>query len=427
MKINQSQLLLLAGALCLSMFSCSPTSPKAATGPDAPTDVTATAGEECAILTWSAVAGAASYNIYYKADSTVTVAGSRVAGVTSPCTLGSLTPRTKYAFIVTALNASGESAPSTIATATPRNIPPGTLSMTPGDGQMKISWTNDPTAASYTVYWIQGNNISKSSPNKVGRVTIPYTVTGLTNMQPYSFGITSTKNGVESEFIDTGSGTPCGMNCGADYVNMTLGLSVAPVFAGNSLTITGNVDASSEPVIVYTIQAFTAAGTNGVSVSAVAVSGKNKIDFQSDAAAHVTTTAAACNGTYLLTVTASAGSATRSIADTFTVTGGVNCSDIFTVLIPVTGSSYTVGDTIHITWNEPSTTVKVNVWISINDGVDYSSAMTNASIPAGVKHFAYKIPATLLAATSTQCKIKVSEYVDDTKYAESGVFTIVKP
>ena len=73
---------------------------------------------------------------------------------------------------------------------------------------MTLSWTNDPLATSYTVYWVQGNNVTKSAPNKVERVTVPYVVTGLINMQLYTFGVTKTTGSVESDFIAVGSGRP---------------------------------------------------------------------------------------------------------------------------------------------------------------------------------------------------------------------------
>jgi hypothetical protein len=97
---------------------------------------------------------------------------------------------------------------------------------------------------------------------------------------------------------------------------------------------------------------------------------------------------------------------------------------VFKVLTPAAGAIYKVGDTIQVTWDEPASTTKINVWISINDGIDYSSALVGSSVQSGVKHFGYKIPSTLLTAASTLCKIKVSEYTDDTKNAESGDFTI---
>jgi lysophospholipase L1-like esterase len=66
------------------------------------------------------VTGATSYNIYYSTTTGVTkVTGLLVSGVTNPKVINGLTPGTPYYFIVTAVNANGESAESSQVTATP--------------------------------------------------------------------------------------------------------------------------------------------------------------------------------------------------------------------------------------------------------------------------------------------------------------------
>ena len=87
--------------------------------PNAPTGVTATAGNAQVALAWAAVSGATSYNV--KRSLTTGGPYSNVqTGVTATSfTNTGLTNGTQYFYVVTALNASGESAISNQASATP--------------------------------------------------------------------------------------------------------------------------------------------------------------------------------------------------------------------------------------------------------------------------------------------------------------------
>ena len=85
-----------------------------------PTGFSATAGYSQNILSWPAVSGATSYNIYWSNTSGVTKAnGTKITGVTSPYTHSNLIIGTKYYYIVTVVNSNGESAASSQASATP--------------------------------------------------------------------------------------------------------------------------------------------------------------------------------------------------------------------------------------------------------------------------------------------------------------------
>ncbi|MEJ2653058.1 MAG: fibronectin type III domain-containing protein [Gammaproteobacteria bacterium] len=84
-----------------------------------PTGVTADAGIGQVTVSWDAVSGASSYNLYYGTSAGLTKSnGAQIVGVTSPYTVTSLTDGVTYYFMVTANNSSGESGPSNIASAT---------------------------------------------------------------------------------------------------------------------------------------------------------------------------------------------------------------------------------------------------------------------------------------------------------------------
>jgi lysophospholipase L1-like esterase len=99
-----------------SILSFTPLSPP----PPAPTGVTATADAGEATISWSAVADATSYNIYYSHTSGVTKAtGIKLSNRISPSMVTGLNSGTTYYFIVTAVNADGESVESNQVSATP--------------------------------------------------------------------------------------------------------------------------------------------------------------------------------------------------------------------------------------------------------------------------------------------------------------------
>lgn len=88
--------------------------------PDAPSGLTATAGSTNVTLSWIPVSGAASYNLYFSTASGVTKAnGTKITGVASPYLHTGRTNGTTYYYVVTAVNASGESADSAQASAVP--------------------------------------------------------------------------------------------------------------------------------------------------------------------------------------------------------------------------------------------------------------------------------------------------------------------
>jgi cellulose 1,4-beta-cellobiosidase len=121
----------------------------------APTNLTATAGNQQANLTWTASSGATSYYVKRGTASggPYTTVGTP-AGTTYADT--NLTNGTAYYYVVTAVSATGESADSNQASATPTAapaapVPPLNLTATGGNQQVSLAWTASAGATSYNV------------------------------------------------------------------------------------------------------------------------------------------------------------------------------------------------------------------------------------------------------------------------------------
>jgi hypothetical protein len=103
----------------------------------APTNISALSGAQKSTVSWTAVAGATSYNIYYANSTGITKAtGTKIAGVTSPYHHLYLNTGTYY-YVVTAVNAYGESAES-LEVSVPINLLTFVTSTT-GNGNL-TSW-----------------------------------------------------------------------------------------------------------------------------------------------------------------------------------------------------------------------------------------------------------------------------------------------
>jgi len=95
-------------------------------GPQPPGGVTGAPGNGSVAVSWSAVSGATSYNLYFARQSGVTPAnystlpgGTRVTSVSSPYALTGVSNGTTYSIVVTAVGSGGESAASAELTAIP--------------------------------------------------------------------------------------------------------------------------------------------------------------------------------------------------------------------------------------------------------------------------------------------------------------------
>ena len=205
-------------ATALVMTGCGGGSSKPAK-PTAPTGVTATPGDTLVTLAWTAVSGATSYNVYYGTSAGVTTAGVTTAAagtllsdVTSPVDVTGLTNDTTYFFIVTAVNAGGESDASAEVSAVPAVNPapaaPTGVTATPGDTQITLAWTDVTDATSYNVYYGTSAGVTPTTGTLASDVTSPHDVTGLTNATTYYFIVTAVNANGESTASAEVSATP---------------------------------------------------------------------------------------------------------------------------------------------------------------------------------------------------------------------------
>jgi len=183
----------------------------ATTAPDAPVGITATAGTDQATISWAAMAGVTSYNVYYGTTagvttSTATNSVTDVTGIT--CTVPNMINGTTYYFVVTAVNDNGESIESSEVSATPLARPSG-IQVTAGDNQVTVSWTAAAGATSYNVYYSEAAGQETTASGVVfADATSPQVITGLNNGTTYYFVVTAVNAGGESAISSEKSATP---------------------------------------------------------------------------------------------------------------------------------------------------------------------------------------------------------------------------
>jgi len=178
--------------------------------PPAPTGLTATPGNQQVGLTWNASAGATSYNVKRG-----TASGGPYTTVSSPTTTNytdtGLNNGTPYYYVVTAVNASGESGNSNQATATPLAPPaaPTNLTATAGNQQVSLSWTA--STGTVTSYHVKRSSTSGSGYTQIAAPTgTSYTDTTVTNGTTYYYVVTAVNTSGESGNSNEASAKPTG-------------------------------------------------------------------------------------------------------------------------------------------------------------------------------------------------------------------------
>jgi fibronectin type 3 domain-containing protein len=203
-------------AMLLACNACSNSGSNSGTTGDgnsvsaAPTNLTATAGNQQASLTWTASSGATSYNVKRG-----TASGGPYTTVVSPAGTTyadtSLTNGTAYYYVVTAVDGTGESGNSNQATATPAAaptapVPPVNLTAMGGNQHVSLAWTASTSATSY--------NVKRATTNGGPYTTVAsptgtsYNDTTVTNGTPYYYVVTSVNATGQSGNSNQATATP---------------------------------------------------------------------------------------------------------------------------------------------------------------------------------------------------------------------------
>jgi fibronectin type 3 domain-containing protein len=213
--------------------SATPVAP--ATPPATPSGLQATAGNAQVSLNWTASTGATSYHV-----KRATTSGGPYTQISAPTaasfTDAGLTNGTTYFYVVSALNATGESANSAqasatpVAPATPPAAPSG-LQATAGNAQVSLNWTASAGATSYHV------KRSTTNGGPYTQVAAPTTTsdtdTGLTNGTTYYYVVSALNGAGESANSSQASATPAGAAADVTItVNPAIAKPISPYIYG---------------------------------------------------------------------------------------------------------------------------------------------------------------------------------------------------
>jgi fibronectin type 3 domain-containing protein len=167
--------------------------------PAAPTGLVAMPANGQATLSWKAVTGASSYEVFMGTaaggEKSVPVATGVVHTFAN---IGGLRDGSTYYFVVKAVNDGGAGAASNEAKATLAANPqaPASVKAVPGTttGSIVVSWAAVPGTARYDVYAGSTHGGEGSTPKVAGVGGTSTTITGLVSGQTYYFQVTSLGN-----------------------------------------------------------------------------------------------------------------------------------------------------------------------------------------------------------------------------------------
>jgi fibronectin type 3 domain-containing protein len=140
-------------AISASGFESAPSTPTAVAvaGPPAPTGVSASVADAQVTVSWNAVTGASSYNVYRSDSQTGTY--TKLGAPTTASYVDTITATGTYYYKVSAMSASDfESALSTPTTVMAGPAVPTNITASAADAQVTVSWTAVTGASSYNVY-----------------------------------------------------------------------------------------------------------------------------------------------------------------------------------------------------------------------------------------------------------------------------------
>lgn len=189
--------------------------PPSTTIPSAPSNLSATAGNNQLTISFTldSNGGTPITNYEFSIDDGVTFTAFSPAQTSSPVIISGLTNGTSYDIQLKAVNGNGVGPASSTITATPSTTPsaPSSLSTTPGDGQLSISFTQSSTGGSpITNYQYSINGGTSFTAFSPAQTSSPVVITGLTNGVSYNVRLIAVNSIGNSSASSTTTGTPAG-------------------------------------------------------------------------------------------------------------------------------------------------------------------------------------------------------------------------
>ena len=224
--------------------------------PNAPTGLSATAGDTEVDLSWTLPTNASSIEkvqVRYAAGSSVpsNTPWTDIPNSASATrhTVTGLTNGTEYAFQVRAANGSGEGAASNTATATPAGVPtkPSSFTATAGDEEVTLSASTDDNGSSITKWQYRqatsSRDLSSASWQDITSTseTLSHDVENLTNGTEYFFQVRAVNGEGNGAVSDAANATPAGVPTKPSSFTATAGdekvtLSASTGANGSSIT-----------------------------------------------------------------------------------------------------------------------------------------------------------------------------------------------
>ena len=343
--------------------------------PDAPTAVTAVAGNGQATISWTAPAnngGSAITSYTVTASNGNTCVANTGTPVATSCVITGLTNAVPYNFSVTATNGAllTSSASLSSADVTPAGTPdaPTSVTATAGNGQASVQWlaptSNGGSAiTNYIVEYSSNNGLSWTSAAHPVSTNTSLAVTGLANGTTYIFRITAVNAvGSSTPSVSSSSVMPKSTDSTLSQLVSSSG-TLSPTFAGGTLAYSISVGNSVTSITLTptlseshgSIQVNGTSVTSGQASSALSLSvGSNVVLVEVTAQDGFSTTS------YTVTVTR-AGSAVATLSGLTTSGGSISpgfTSNTSSYTVSVSNGTTSISITPTVT--SPNATVTVN-------------------------------------------------------------------
>ena len=343
--------------------------------PDAPTAVTAVAGNGQATISWTAPAnngGSAITSYTVTASNGNTCVANTGTPVATSCVITGLTNAVPYNFSVTATNGAllTSSASLSSADVTPAGTPdaPTSVTATAGNGQASAQWlaptSNGGSAiTNYIVEYSSNNGLSWTTAAHPVSTNTSLAVTGLANGATYIFRITAVNAvGSSTPSVSSSSVMPKSTDSTLSQLVSSSG-TLSPTFAGGTLAYSISVGNSVTSITLTptlneshgSIQVNGTSVTSGQASSALSLSvGSNVVLVEVTAQDGFSTTS------YTVTVTR-AGSAVATLSGLTTSGGSISpgfTSNISSYTVSVSNGTTSISITPTVT--SPNATVTVN-------------------------------------------------------------------